>query len=93
MAGTKKDHRKHLCVLKEQGLDDWLQRLSNRPTVICRYCGARANSLRNICAVRLTRGGPMLKGSGSRGREKADAPSVRQDHPGEIRPKSGADHA
>jgi len=47
-----------MCVLGEQGLDEWIQRLSNKPVVECRFCGARANSLRNVCAARLTEAAP-----------------------------------
>ena len=39
-----KDHRKHMCLLEEEGLDHWIQRLSDNPVVECRYCGARATS-------------------------------------------------
>ena len=48
-----KDHRKHMCMLEEEGLQHWIHYLSDKPVVECRYCGAKANSLRNVCAVRL----------------------------------------
>lgn len=55
-----------MCVLKEQGLEKWIQRLSDKPVVECRYCGAKANSLRNVCAVHLSEMAPDVEGSQGR---------------------------
>ncbi len=49
MVCDPKDHSKHMCALKIQGLDDCIKNLSDQPRVECRYCGARANSMKNIC--------------------------------------------
>ncbi len=53
MKPGKKNQRKHICELTEQGLQNWIQRLTDKAKVECRYCGVKANSLRNVCAVRL----------------------------------------
>lgn len=46
-----KDLSKHMCTLHAQGQTQCIADLSNRPVVKCRYCGASANSLKNICAA------------------------------------------
>ena len=47
----RKDLKKHICSLAAQGLEDCIKTLSEQPLVECIYCGARANSLRNVCAA------------------------------------------
>jgi hypothetical protein len=59
------DSSKHMCVLKEQGLDDCIETLSDKPVVECRHCGARANSIRNICAAHFGERAPA--GAGGQG--------------------------
>ena len=40
-------------MLREEGLEEAIDLLSDRPRVQCSRCGAQANSLRSICAVQL----------------------------------------
>ena len=47
----RKELKKHICSLSAQGLEDCIKTLSDQPLVECIYCGARANSLRNVCAA------------------------------------------
>jgi len=51
MSCDSKDHSKHLCALKAQGLDDCIKTLSDNPVVECRNCGAKANHSNNVCAA------------------------------------------
>jgi hypothetical protein len=53
MDHKSKDLKKHICWLSAQGLEGCIEQLSDRPLVECIYCGAKANSLRNICAAHL----------------------------------------
>jgi len=57
-----KDHSKHMCALKAQGLDDCIKLLSDKPTVECRHCGAKANSIRSVCAAHLVDTAPNVEG-------------------------------
>ena len=45
------DVHKHMCTLVAQERDESIKSLSDRAIVECRYCGAKANSLKNICAT------------------------------------------
>lgn len=56
------NHPMHMCALKAQGRDDLVRSLSNQPTVECRQCGARANSIKNICAAHLGADAPNIEG-------------------------------
>ena len=62
MSCDSKDHSKHMCALKAQGLEDCLRRFSYRPTVECRQCGARANHLKHVCAAHLLATAPNTEG-------------------------------
>lgn len=42
-------HHVHMCMLKEKKMQAEIERLSNKPTVECGICGAKANSVENIC--------------------------------------------
>jgi len=53
MDHDSKDLKKHICWLSAQGLESCIEKLSDHPLVECIYCGAKANSLRNVCATRL----------------------------------------
>jgi len=55
---SSKDHSKHMCALKLQGLGECIESLSNKPIVECKNCGAKANSIKNICLARLTESEP-----------------------------------
>jgi len=59
MLKETKDLRKHICVLKEQGLGECIELLSDCPVVQCRYCAAQANSLRNVCGAILNPEGQL----------------------------------
>lgn len=56
------NHQMHMCALKAQGKDDFIKSLSDNPTVECKQCGARANSLENICAAHLGEEAPNVEG-------------------------------
>lgn len=62
MPCDSKDHSKHMCALKEQGLDDCIKSLSDKPVVECKHCGAKANSIKNICAAHLGETAPNIEG-------------------------------
>ena len=62
MPCDSKDHSKHMCALKLQGLDDCVKSLSDNPQVKCSHCGAKANSLKNICAAHLGAAAPNIEG-------------------------------
>lgn len=57
-----KDHAKHMCALKAQGLDECIKALSDKPTIHCRHCGAPANSSKNVCAAHLKETAPSVEG-------------------------------
>lgn len=57
-----KDHSKHMCALKSQGLDDCIKALSDKPTIHCNHCGAPANSSKNVCAAHLGETAPSVEG-------------------------------
>jgi hypothetical protein len=52
----------HICALKRQGLDEYVKNFSDRPTVQCRKCGAKANSSKNLCAAHLMECAPSVEG-------------------------------
>jgi len=62
MTCDSKDHSKHMCALKAQGLGDCIQALSDDPVVECRHCGAKANSIKNVCAAHLGGTAPNVEG-------------------------------
>lgn len=62
MRCESEDHTKHMCALKSQGLDDCIRVLSDKPIVECKYCGAKANSIKNICAAHLGDTAPSVEG-------------------------------
>jgi hypothetical protein len=62
MKCDSKDHSKHMCAMKVQGLDDCIRDLSNKPTVECRYCGAKANSVKNLCSAHMIDRAPNVEG-------------------------------
>jgi len=71
----KEQHQRHMCALKEQGRDDLVRSLSANPKVECRYCGARADSLQNICAAHLGETAPSVEGGhGSVGLDEVGKP-------------------
>jgi hypothetical protein len=56
------DHSMHMCALKLQGLEDQVRSLSDNPRFECKHCGAKANSLENICAAHLGDTAPNIEG-------------------------------
>jgi len=56
------NHQMHMCALKAQGRDDLIRSLAANPTVECRHCGAKANSIKNICAAHLGADAPNIEG-------------------------------
>jgi len=62
MPCNSSSHKMHICALKNSGRDDLIKSLSNRPTVECKQCGAKANSLENICAAHLGDNAPNVEG-------------------------------
>lgn len=56
------NHQMHMCALKAQGRDDLILSLATHPTVECRHCGAKANSIQNICAAHLGADAPNIEG-------------------------------
>src|SRR6185369_3594590 len=55
-------HKMHMCYLKSQGLDLCIKSISDNPTVECRHCGAKANSVENVCAAHLEGDAPNVEG-------------------------------
>lgn len=62
MSCDDKNHQMHMCALKQQGMDDCIKELSDKPTVECRQCGAKANSSKNLCAAHLGEWAPSVEG-------------------------------
>ena len=62
MECNSKDHSKHMCALIAQGLGDCIGSLSDKPVVECKHCGAKANSIKNICAAHLGATAPNIEG-------------------------------
>lgn len=56
------NHSMHMCALKAQGKDECISMLSDRPTVECNKCGAKANSVKNLCAAHLLNEAPNVEG-------------------------------
>jgi len=62
MKCSSQDHSKHMCALKAQGLEECVLALSDKPTVECRHCGAKANSIQNVCAAHMVDSAPNVEG-------------------------------
>lgn len=45
-------HKLHMCALKQKGMMSEIDQLSNKPTVVCGKCGAKANVAANLCNPR-----------------------------------------
>ena len=43
------NHKRHICVIRSQGLTNLVEALTNEPTVKCVTCGVEANSAANVC--------------------------------------------
>ena len=42
---NSESHKTHICYLKSQGQEECIRSITDNPTVECRHCGAKANSL------------------------------------------------
>ena len=56
------NHQMHMCALKRQGLQEAIEQCSDKPTVQCKSCGAKANSSKNLCAAHLLDSAPAVEG-------------------------------
>ena len=75
MTCDSKDHSMHMCALKAQGKTDCIADLADRPTVECKKCGAKANSVKNLCAAHLLQEAPNVEGGhGSAGFDDVGKP-------------------
>jgi hypothetical protein len=75
MSCDSQQHKMHKCALKAQGQDDYIKSLSDNPTVECRQCGAKANSLKNVCAAHMEEEAPNVEGGhGNVGLEEIGKP-------------------
>lgn len=79
MRCTGEAHKMHMCVLKTEGQYDLIESLSDHPTVECRQCGAKANSLEYVCAAHLGENAPNVEG----GHGCADLEEVGKPHAGQ----------
>jgi hypothetical protein len=61
-----------------KGMDDCIKSITDNPTVECRHCGARANSLQYICAANLEDDAPNVEG----GHGSIDLDEVGMPHAG-----------
>ncbi|MGD0584193.1 MAG: hypothetical protein ABSA86_00245 [Oryzomonas sp.] len=50
MACNIEEHKMHMCALKAGDKDECIKSLSDKPTVVCGNCGAKANSPDNVCS-------------------------------------------
>ncbi len=62
MSCTCESHNMYMCVLKAQGNEELIRSLSMNPMVECRQCGAKADSVRNLCAAHLCGEAPNVEG-------------------------------
>lgn len=84
MTCDSKDHGKHMCALQAQGLDKCIEVLSDNPSVECRHCGIKANSIQNVCAAHMVDIAPNVEG----GHGNVSLDDVGKPHAGA--PKKGA---
>lgn len=47
-----KAHKMHMCAMQHKGMMAEMDQLSNKPTVVCNKCGAKANTAANVCNPR-----------------------------------------
>jgi len=73
-------HNEHICFLKMNGLDDILKKVSDNPTVECKHCGAKANSMQYVCAASLEDDAPSVEG----GHGTVDVEEAGKPHEGGI---------
>ena len=79
MSCDGQQHKMHMCALRAEGLDDCIRSLSDKPTVECRQCGAKANSMENVCAAHMEEEAPNVEGGhGSVGLEDIGKPHAAE---------------
>ena len=78
MKCDSKDHSKHMCALKAQGQEECIQELSDNAVIECKHCGAKANSLKNVCAAHLAEMAPNVEG----GHGNVDFAEIGKPHAG-----------
>jgi hypothetical protein len=74
-----------MCALKTQGRDDIIKSLADQPTVECQHCGAKANSIQNICAAHLGATAPNIEG----GHGTVSLDEVGKPHAGQKKKNTG----
>ena len=79
MSCDVEEHKMHICSLKQQGLNDCIKIVTDNPTVECKHCGAKANSLKYVCAAHLGEDAPNVEG----GHGTVDISDVGKPHAGE----------
>jgi len=47
---SEDNHKGHICVLRNEGMTNLIELITNKPTVICSLCGAAANSEAHVCS-------------------------------------------
>ena len=50
MACNIEQHKMHMCALNAEKSEECIKSLSDKPTVECSNCGAKANSPENVCS-------------------------------------------
>jgi len=50
MACDIKQHKMHLCALKAENNEECIKSITDKPTVVCGNCGAKANNPANVCS-------------------------------------------
>lgn len=78
MGCTSEGHKKHICYLTSHGMEDCLRSATDKPTVECRHCGAKANSLEYVCAAHLGADAPNVEG----GHGSVDLDEIGKPHAG-----------
>ncbi|HEY6838637.1 MAG TPA: hypothetical protein VI389_07845 [Geobacteraceae bacterium] len=68
-------HHNHICYLKMHGMEENIKSITDNPTVECRQCGAKANSVEYLCAAHLGDTAPNVEGGhGSVGLDEVGRP-------------------
>lgn len=75
MSCNCENHKMHFCYLKAQQMEESIKEITSNPTVECRHCGAKVNSLQNVCAAHLGKDAPNVEGGhGSVGLDEVGKP-------------------
>jgi hypothetical protein len=72
----------HICYLKLHGMEKCIASVTDNPTVECRQCGAKANSVKYVCAAHLGDTAPNVEGGhGSVGLDEVGLPHAGNKEP------------